>query len=246
MDDSARDPYLVPGLIRGLEALQAFSPQTPELTLGDIAARLGVSRSAAFRTVHTLVEHGYLLPVGESRRFCLGPSVLRLSYGYHAGREMLEIARPALEALRAETGWSAHLTVRDGRHVFYLLRLPSHGAATSIVHVGSRLPAAGTAMGRIFLSALPEHELRRLHSDLTGDQVAAVIARAREDERAASIEQVGTFESGIAAVAAPVRDMGNTVIAAVGSALPAPEVPDSVRRATIRAAVSISRGLGTA
>ena len=41
-----------------------------------------------------------------------------------------------------ETDWSTHLGARDGRMVLYLLRVPSRMGMGSIVHVGSRLPAA--------------------------------------------------------------------------------------------------------
>ena len=238
------DPYLVPGLLRGLEVLQSFTPAKPEQSLSDIAARLGISRSAAFRTVHTLLERGYLLPVGESRRFCLGPSVLRLSYGYHAGRELLEVARPALEDLRDATDWSAHLAVRDGRNIFYLLRLPSREVAMSIVHVGSRLPAATTAMGRLLLADLTEPEVRRLHADLGAARAEEVVRQSAADRAAARIVQIGTFESGIASVAAPIRDMSGSTIAAVSGARPATEVPDAVADAVEHAARAICRGLG--
>ena len=54
-----KDPYTVPGLVRGLAVMQIFTPTTPELTLSEIAAKLSITRSAAFRSVHTLVSEGY-------------------------------------------------------------------------------------------------------------------------------------------------------------------------------------------
>ena len=55
------DKYLVPGLVRGLQVLQAFTPEKSAMTLSEIAQSLGMSRSAAFRAVYTLAQLGYLL-----------------------------------------------------------------------------------------------------------------------------------------------------------------------------------------
>ena len=48
--------------VRGLKALQCFTPETPNLSLKDVSERLGITRSAAFRTVYTLAEMGCLIP----------------------------------------------------------------------------------------------------------------------------------------------------------------------------------------
>lgn len=39
---SEEDRYLVPGLMRGLQVLQAFTPEHRARSLGEIAAHLGV------------------------------------------------------------------------------------------------------------------------------------------------------------------------------------------------------------
>jgi DNA-binding IclR family transcriptional regulator len=40
-----KDPYTVPGLVRGLAVLQVFTPITLELTLSEITSALGITRS---------------------------------------------------------------------------------------------------------------------------------------------------------------------------------------------------------
>ena len=161
MDETppAGDRYIVPGLMRGLAVLDAFTPDRREMSLSEVARVLGVSRSAAFRTVYTLTTLGYLLSDQRRQTYALGPAVLRLGHGYLATRELVEVALPELERLRDETDWSAHLGVRDGRTVLYLLRIPSRMGLGSIVHVGSRLPASATTMGRVLLTELDESGL---------------------------------------------------------------------------------------
>lgn len=241
-----KDPYLVPGLVRGLAALRSFTPRDPEHGLGDIARALGVTRSAAFRTVHTLVSEGYLLEVPGKARYRLGPQVLSLSYGFLASRELLEVAQKPLEALRDELDWSTHLGVLDGRHVLYLIRYPATDGMSSLVHVGSRLPAPQTAMGRLLLSHKSEREVRKVMANRPTAEVASVLKSRERDSQSEVVIHEGQFESGLCSIAAPVRDMSGAVVAAISATKTARSVETSVQSETVKTASAISRGLGSA
>jgi IclR family pca regulon transcriptional regulator len=218
----AEDRYLVPGLVRGLTALQCFTPEAPHLSLTEVAKRLGVTRSAAFRTVYTLTQTGCLLHDARSNTYSLGPGVLRLGYGYLATRQMVELAQPELERLRDRTGWSTHMGVLDGTSVLYVLRAPARSADASIVHVGSRLPVQTTTMGRVFLADLSDEELAEMHRRdrhqdhrLAGTGLREWLAHARLGRGEAVIVHAGDFEARIASAAAPVHDLSGRVVAAI-------------------------------
>ncbi len=251
------DRYMVPGLVRGLEVLQAFTPQRPYLTLRDLAEATGVTRSAVFRIAYTLSELGFLVQDTAKRQYALGPAVLRLGYGYLAPRGLVEAALGPLEALRDAVGWSAHLGILDGTDVVYLLRAPTRRGLASIVHVGSRLPAHSTSMGRVLLSQLSEAQIvglyrgvrlgvARGHGPAT---VADLVAQARRDAEIGYVVHLGEFQHGVASVAVPLRDASGRVVAAINIAGawtgPAGERPDeSVIRGVLDAALTISRALG--
>lgn len=251
----SEDRYIVPGLVRGLRVLGAFTPERKEMTLSDLARELGLSRSAAFRTVYTLAQMGFLLQDPRGKSYSLGPAVLRLGYGYMATRELIEIALPELERLRDETDWSTHLGVRDGDRVLYMLRIPSRMGMGSIVHVGSRLPAASTTMGRVLLADLDEDTMIALYRDRGADAApgravrgqAEVLAQWRRDRDSETIGQIGSFEAGIASVAAPVRDMSGRVIAAINATIAndgSGAIPADIREAVHQTGRRISRLLG--
>lgn len=223
------DRYLVPGLIRGLKVLQIFTPERQEMSLSQIAAHLGMTRSAAFRTVYTLNRLGFLLHDPRTRLYKLGPAVLRMGYGFLASRALVEIALPELERLRDETDWSAHLAIRDGRSVLYLLRVPSRLGLASIVHVGSRLPAASTTIGRVLLADLDEPTLTRLYRQAEGDpsgrnnwSLPQVLAQWKKDKGTRTVSQAGQFESGVTAIATAVNDLSGQAIAAINVTTTAP------------------------
>lgn len=251
----AHDRYLVPGLVRGLEVLAAFTPAAPRLTQGEIAEALGVTRSAVFRVVYTLTELGFLLHDPASGRYALGPALLRLGHGVLPARDVPGVALPVLEALRDATGWSAHLGVLEGAEVVYLLRVPARRGEPSIVHVGSRLPAHATAMGRVLLAHLDEPALAALHRDTpprraTPPALATLIKHARADRARGHVLHLGEFEARMASVAAPLRDAAGRVVAAVSLTCPLAEAPEARRRsaraALLDAARTISASLGWA
>lgn len=239
-----KDPYLVPGLLRGLAILQLFSPQHPELTLSQLARGVGVSRSAAFRTVYTLVQEGYLLTMRDSQQYRLGPAVLRLGEGFQSSRELLEVAQPALESLRDKLDWSAHLGVIDGRHLLYLVRQPASDGLSSLIHVGTRLPAATTAMGRVLLARQSDADIRRIFGGQEPQLLQAVHRNLAQDRQADYIVHAGDFERGLCSVAAPVRDMSGQAVAAISATKMTDQVSDQIIAALLRTASAISKGLG--
>jgi len=235
------DRYMVPGLARGMEVLTAFSPSRKVLSLAELAAALGTTRSALFRVTYTLTTLGFLAQ-GADRRFSLGPAVLRLGVGYLATRGLVEAALPLLEGLRDSTGWSAHLGVLEGRTLVYLLRLPTQ-RRLSIVHEGSRLPAHATSMGRVLLAGLDRAALVALYRDAPPPGgMATLLAQARQDARRGHVEHRGDFESGMASLAAPVRDAGG-VAAAISVTAPMVEAGLSPLRPLREAARALSAAL---
>ncbi|HEY4428523.1 MAG TPA: IclR family transcriptional regulator [Solirubrobacteraceae bacterium] len=224
---SLREPRYSQSLERGLAILSCFSSGRPVLGIADIADELGMSRSTTHRYVITLVALGYL-EQGASRKYRLGLRVTDLGMSALNSTGLREHARPYLEELRQRTSYTAALTVLDGTDVLYVDLVRSFRRNQSRAEVrqspGSRLPAYCTAMGKLLLAHLPEADRRALlASTKPGKRGPNTITskRALRDE----LDQVRDagfavndeeLASNLFAVAAPVRDSGREVVAAVG------------------------------
>lgn len=250
----ASERYLVPALIRGLGILQDLSGERRRLTLSEVAASLRVTRSSAYRLLFTLSRLGFVLFDTETKTYALGPEVLRLGYGYLAARDLVEVATPHLVRLRDRTGWSAHLGELQGRDVVYLARVATRRSIASTVHVGTRLPARATTMGRILLSGLSPAEVRELYRDepfppVGQGSLAELIQQLADDGQAGVVVQDSGYEPGVASIAAPIHDMSGRVIAAVNISTVAlltseAELNGPLKAEVVTAAQSISRDLG--
>ncbi|MGE0735186.1 MAG: IclR family transcriptional regulator [Alphaproteobacteria bacterium] len=253
----ADERYRVPALARGLALLEAFGADRKSLSLVELSRAIGLSRSSAYRLVFTLSELGFLVREPESKNYRLGARVLNLGFTYLASQELIELARPHLEALRDTTNCSAHLGVLDGTDIVYVARVPDHKALTSRVHVGTRLPAHATSMGRAMLSRYSEADVRarfkgkplKSFTSQTATTLDALVARLAEDRTHDVIISRGAFESGIASVAAPLLDAEGRAVAAINISTPAStlrgrELETSFTDAVRAAAQAISQWLG--
>jgi DNA-binding IclR family transcriptional regulator len=250
----ASERYLVPALIRGLRILQDLSGERRRLTLSEVAASLKVTRSSAYRLLFTLSHLGFVLFDTETKTYALGPEVLRLGYGYLAARDLVEVATPHLVRLRDRTGWSAHLGELQGRAVVYLARVATRRSIASTVHVGTRLPARATTMGRILLSGLSPAEVRELFRDEPfpppgQGSLAELIEQLAIDAQAGVVVQNSGYEPGVASIAAPIHDMSARIIAAINISAVAlltsdAELNGPLKAEVIASAQAISRDLG--
>jgi len=229
---TADDRYTVPALQRGLELLGQFNRHTPELSGADLSRQLDLPRASVFRILHTLEKSGFVERVGDSSNYKLSIGVLRLGFEYLASMELTEHGRPVIEALRDQSGYSAHLVVRDLRDVVFVAKATGRSALFHSIQVGARLPAHATVLGRLLLSDLDMAALSQLYLDLplpahtaktptTLVQLKALIDADRA--KGYGISQ-GGFEAGISTIAAPVFNDHHEVVAAVSITVPAQQL----------------------
>ena len=87
-----RETPSIQSLDRGLLILEAVGKSPEPVSLGQLAAMLGIDRSSAFRLANTLKRRGYLANPSAGRDYLLGPSVWRLSRRYDWSRMLVRVA----------------------------------------------------------------------------------------------------------------------------------------------------------
>jgi DNA-binding IclR family transcriptional regulator len=213
----------VPALTRGLDILRLFKRTRPVIGAPDIARELGIPRSTVHRLTQVLEGMGFLQKTNGDRDYTLGPAVLTIGFEYLGSLDVVDLADPHLRRLRDDTGYSAHLVVRNGTEIVYLSRYPGHATVSSSIAVGATLPAHATVIGRALLADLPADELRALYAghpmtgytDETPTTIAKLEALLAEDRRRGYVAAASFFEPGLTTVAAPVRDRQGRVAAAI-------------------------------
>jgi IclR family transcriptional regulator, pca regulon regulatory protein len=250
--------YYVAALARGIQILEAFSKESPHLSLTEIAALAGMEKGTAFRFVYTLERLGYLTRDPETKRYRPGLKVMRLGFAALNSMGLRQIAQPYLKALSAQTGETANMTVREGAEVVYVARISTRQIIGINLSVGSRLPVYCTAMGKAQLIDLSRDELRDLLGEgpypglgpntLTClDALVAELDRVRRQGYAINDEELA---AGLRSVAAPVRDGNGQIVAAINISVPSarvsrPELDSRLAPMVQASAAKISQALGT-
>lgn len=251
------DQYLVPGLVRGLELLQAFGHDNPTMRLSDLAMALGISRSSAFRLAYTLESLAFLSREPNGTTYRLTSKVLSLGFAYLGSFELVDVARPVLEKLRDRTHLSSHLAILEGDKIVHLIRLSSKTAMTSNIAVGSRRPAHATPLGRAILMESTLDRLRSIFGDgpleVFTEQTPTDIKGLHEllvaDAKRGLVVSRGSFLRSGSSVAAPIRGRDGEIVAAINvsgprEAFEKESVVRQLQKDVLVAATDISASLG--
>ena len=259
-DPDLREPRYSQSLERGLAILGCFSSVRPVLGIADIADNLGMSRSTTHRYVITLVALGYL-EQGASRKYRLGLRVTDLGMSALHSTGLREHSHSELVELRQRTSYTAGLGVLEGEEILYVDRARGfrreQTEAALDPQPGSRLPAHCTAIGKLLLAYLPEHEQRDLLSNMTltkrGPNTITAKQALRDELEQIRREGLAVNDQELApelrTLAAPVRDQTGAVLAAVnlsvpGASAPIAELVDSLGPQLVSTAERISASLG--
>ncbi|ONI70768.1 IclR family transcriptional regulator [Actinosynnema sp. ALI-1.44] len=244
----------VQSLERGLAVIRAFDADHPEMTLSDVARVTGLTRAAARRFLHTLVDLGYVR--SDGRLFALRPKVLDLGYSYLSSLGLPDVAQPHLEKLAGEVHESCSVSVLDGADIVYVARVPTKRIMKVMIDIGTRFPAHATSMGRIMLAAQDQSWLdsflgatpltpltERTITDVT--ELRAELAKVSDQGWCMVDEEL---ESGLRSIAAPIHNQGK-VVAAVNISThvsrPVESVQTDLLPALLATAKSIESDLST-
>jgi len=217
----AASPDFVQSFARGLAVIRAFDAEHPELTLAEVARRVGIPPAAARRFLRTLEMLGYVR--SDHRTFALTPLVLELGFSYLSALSLPEAMQPHLEALSHEIGESVSAAVLADTDIVYIARVPTRRIMTVGITIGTHFPAYATSMGRVLLAALSEEQRASLLDAAVLDELTP---RTITDSKrlAAELDTVasqgwalvdGELEPGLRSLAVPVYGKDGSVAAAI-------------------------------
>lgn len=171
-------------LSRGIRVLEELSDARTPLAIDDIARRLGVHRSIAYRLLRTLEDHG-LVVRDSAGLFTLGARMAALAAG--VAQDLQAEALPELTVVANELGMTSLLAVADHGECITLVSIePRHAVATVAQRAGARHPLTVGAPSKVLLSMLPEGEWP---ADVT-DELRAEVAEAALRGYAVSSDEV--------------------------------------------------------
>lgn len=217
-------------LSRGIRLLEELADARIPLTIDDLATRVELHRSVAYRLLRTLEDHG-LVTRDAAGAVRLGTGLAALAAGVAA--DLQAEALPELTAAADDLGMTCFLVVRDHDECVTLASVEPRHAVTAVAQrPGARHPVTRGAPGRAILAQLPP---RRWPDDVDA-RLAAEVADAAERGWAISHDEV---VPSLRAVAVPLAVQGRepAAIAAVHVAADADDAAIAARLTAAAAAI---------
>ncbi|MFC9984030.1 IclR family transcriptional regulator [Microbacterium keratanolyticum] len=159
-------------LSRGIRILEILAEAHAALTIDEIAVRLDVHRSVAYRLLRTLEDHR-LVARDAAGLVSLGPRMAALAAG--VAHDLQSEALPELTAVANELGMTCFLAVLDGDECITLASVePRHAVASVAQRPGARHSVTVGAPGKAILAQLPSPQWPAETAPRTIDDVAQV------------------------------------------------------------------------
>jgi DNA-binding IclR family transcriptional regulator len=211
-----------------LDIIDALS-DVPELSVSELARRIGVAKSTAHRTCAVLVERG-LVDRTSNRGYRLGVRFVELGHVATERTVVRDHALPLLVELRNTLEETVQVGVPAGVDVVYVERVEGQRALRYTTN-SRRSPLHRSSSGKVLAAFRPELAQARLRAGLppsTGytivvpELLCAELARVRQQGYARSIDET---ELGMSSLAVPVRAaVDGPVVAAISMVGPTPRV----------------------
>jgi IclR family transcriptional regulator, acetate operon repressor len=217
-------------------------------TVVELESQTGASADSVRTVLDALDRHGLVEWDTARSRVAPGPGEVRYA---RAGEDLAALAQAAMRRLAAESGETVNLMVRTERGAEAIAQVDGRHVLGASNWVGRPVPDHCSAAGKVFLafgaSALPPGALeRRTERTLTDRPMLERELEAVRRQGFATI--VDELELGLAAVAAPVRDGRDEVVAALSIAGPTARLGEArlglLGRVAIEQAHTVSVQLG--
>lgn len=198
---------------RALAIFDAFDNEHLSLSLQEIAERIRMPKTTAFRLVNTLERAGFLVRM-DNQQYCLSLKMARLGGLVRSTLSIREIARPVMLRVNEQTSETITLNTIVGFDRMVLEVVDTPAPLMSMARPGQHMPLFLAAASRIMLAYMEPDEL---------EKVVKANANSPDFDRAAFDRELARFRRqgyaltrgqrvpGLTAIAVPIFDMENKV-----------------------------------
>lgn len=220
-----------------------------------IADRVGIAKSAVFKHLQTLIDHGFVTQDPANSRYRLGPKAWLLARNAPDLDDIAANAMPLMQAARNELGLAVVLSSPTPQSAFVVATVPSNHQIEIGVRPGGQLALHASAQGKVYLAFGPKAALDRI----CASHLVAVTPRTITDpeqlrREIAEVRRLGYAMApeesllGINALAAPIYNYAGALVGSIGligsvqhiGSPPSPEMTERLLQLTRE----ISRDLG--
>jgi DNA-binding IclR family transcriptional regulator len=236
--------------------LTLFSEATPVLEVAEIAERLQLPRSTAYRYISALKAHSFVEEAPGGSGYRLGGRILELA-ATMARKPLREVALSHMERIARETGETALLCGLREHVGVCLEKVDGTHALRVSYELGETYPLHAGATGKAILAHLGAQERQAVLRDVGLPRFTdtTITSPAELKKELDKIRKLGYAEShgetimGTHGIAAPIFSPSGRVVGSIGVSVPKLRADEDNRKRMIQlvvdAAHRITQGLTT-
>jgi DNA-binding IclR family transcriptional regulator len=154
-----QNSYFSKSLEKGLKILSLFNRDVPYLSQTEIASRLGMNMTSAFRYINTLVEMGYLDKDESTKR--IRPSIFCLAFCNNLMRatDHLQLIKVMVNAIHSRYNMTIDVALSVDDNMMRIYHREAADTLTYSLPDFTKNCLHNTALGKAYLSSLPEDKL---------------------------------------------------------------------------------------
>lgn len=212
---------------KAIDALFLLSEHPAGLGVTEIGQHLSLKTSSAHQFLVSLRKKGLVEQDALTRRYRIGPQMLRLCRSYFRQLDV-NLIFPFLRDLRDKCGETVIFNIRSGNQIIRVAKAEGVHAVRRVIEIGDHQPLYLGSTGKAIMAYLPEAELEEVIKgfseimDLTHSEFPKMplfdskwrqeLAKVRQQGYAASF---GELYEGVHAMSAPVFNSSNHVTGCV-------------------------------
>lgn len=253
---SAPEPARVQSLGRAFAILEAIAQRVEGIPLADLSKVVGLHNSTAFHLVKTLLGLGYARQDPETKRYHIGHKLFGLAAGANTETNLVFVAEPVLKELARTSKETSHVAIRSLDEVMTIAKADGASSIRMSERLGAARPAYCTAIGKVFLAAMPQDQLDEYlaRTPLAAFTPHTILDTARLRREIEMIRQAGAavdnaeFNPDARCIAAPVYDFTGRMCAAIGISGPiwrvTAEATSGLQKLVVEHSAELSKALG--
>ncbi|MFL5595640.1 MAG: IclR family transcriptional regulator [Gemmatimonadaceae bacterium] len=238
-------------VVRAISVLKTLGRSTSAYGITELGTATGLSKATVFRLLGALEIEGLVARDTTSGAYRLGPQLISLGASALSTTDLRAIAHDELMRVAEESGETATLEILTHGKVYIVDEVQGRFLFGATPEIGRSWPAHATSTGKLLLAladprSTPARLTRYASKTITSRvQFERELARIRQQDYAIAVDEL---ESGLVAIAAPIRNHLGLVIAAISINGPGSRLVLKRRRTLIpklrRGANRVSRRLG--
>lgn len=246
LDRQDTDLGTVRSLDRGIQLLRVLAKEG-DLTLTDLALRVGLPISTAHRLLATMQQNDIVGFREATQEWCIGVEAFRIGSAFAARNTIVEAGFAVMRRLVDETGETANIAISEDQHVVFLSQVETPNPIRAFFPPGTRAPMHASGIGKMLLAELDRSEVEQILLNVGLSEFTPKTLTAPQDlfdeldtirRRGWSLDDEERY-SGMRCIAAPIYNPKGVAIAGISISGPtvrlsddaAPEMAAKVRNA---------------